>query len=115
MRDRAQLLVRACRLHLHGPIDPIAVDHLRRQIDRLEPGRRTILIDCTKVTEIDPIGMAALWSLCARSERTDALLGLTRLPERLLRRLRSHPILAYIMNEDELFRDPFGSLVESER
>jgi ABC-type transporter Mla MlaB component len=115
MKNRTRLLVKSFRLQLEGPLDPAAVDHLRRQIDRMNPDERSVLIDCARVTEIDPIGMVALWSLCRSSERGESLLGLTRLPGHLLRRLRSHPILQYVLNEDELFADPFGTVLASER
>lgn len=104
-------------LFLRGPLDQLAVDHLRLVVTSLPAGAGPIPVRCALVTRLDPVGVAALWRLCAEASRRGVRLRLEEMPSRLISRLRRHPVLAFVTVdvEDEIFQDPTAPLAPSQR
>jgi ABC-type transporter Mla MlaB component len=104
-------------LFLRGPLDQVAVDHLRLVVTRLPAGAGAIPVRCALVTRIDPVGVASLWRLCAEAAQRGVRLRLEELPRRFVNWLRRHPILAFVAPdvEEEIFQDPLALLGPSER
>lgn len=94
-------------LVLRGPLDTNAVTWL---LDRLSanPDTRHVVLDCSGVSSVDPVGAARLWMLGQRMEQAGRHFRLLALPEHFLRRLRLHPLLRFTEREDPVFTDPFG-------
>jgi ABC-type transporter Mla MlaB component len=98
---------------LRGPLDSTAVNHLLDHIARL-PDQPQLLVDCSSVSSVDPVGTARLWALARELELSGRVFRVIGLPERFVRRLRLHPILRFLEQEDAVFTDPF-MVVASER
>ena len=99
-------------LQMRGPLDTSAVNHL---LDRIAhaPDASEVVIDCSGVSSVDPVGTARLWLLARELELAGRILRIIRLPERFIRRLRLHPVLRFVEQEDSVFTDPFGAAVSS--
>jgi ABC-type transporter Mla MlaB component len=97
---------------LRGPLDSTAVNHLLDHIAQL-PDQRQLLIDCTAVSSVDPVGTARLWALARELELAGRMLRVIGMPERFVRRLRLHPILRFLEQEDMVFTDPFMVVASS--
>jgi ABC-type transporter Mla MlaB component len=93
-------------LALRGPLDSTAINHLLDQVARL-PDQPQLLVDCSAVSSVDPVGTARLWALARELEVAGRMLRVIALPERFVRRLRLHPILRFVEQEDGVFTDPF--------
>ncbi len=102
-------------LILKGPLDPVAVDHVRRAVTDLAPESRRVRLVCSRVTALDPIGVAGLWRLCCEARLRGFEIALVGLPARLARRLRRHPIMEFAGLEEELFGNPLATLAPSDR
>jgi len=104
-------------LFLRGPLDLIAVDHLRLVVTSLPADAGPIPVRCALVTRLDPVGVAALWRLCAEASQRGVRLRLEEMPSRFVNRLRRHPVLAFITADvdEEIFRDPLAQMAPSER
>lgn len=102
----------AATLVLRGPLDTTAVTFL---LDRMStiPDAEHVVLDCSGVSSVDPVGAARLWMVGQRLEEAGRGFRLLALPERFLRRLRMHPILRFAEREDAVFTDPFGGMVSS--
>jgi len=100
---------------LRGPLDADSVFAVMGQLQRLSPEGGRVLLDCSRVTAMDPIGVNALWRSCQREARSGRRVLISELPVPLATRLRRHPITEYLVNTDELFRDPFSTMQPSER
>jgi anti-anti-sigma regulatory factor len=101
---------------LVGALSGVAVDQLQRELTELPETPRQIVLDATAVTEVDPVAAARLLFLCEQLERRrHYAVRLTGLAPALVRRLRLHPLLAFVPREDALFRDPFATLAPSRR
>jgi ABC-type transporter Mla MlaB component len=96
-------------LVVRGPLDPTAVEHIRRQLARLPGNISQIRLDCSGLSTLDPVGVAAVWRLCEESRRRGISIGMDEVPPHLTRRLRSHPIMAFISVDPDPFQDPFAS------
>ncbi|HXE58896.1 MAG TPA: STAS domain-containing protein [Gemmatimonadales bacterium] len=95
-------------LRLRGPVDPGAVDDLRRQLAGHPEAGRDLLVRCAGVTAVDPVGAARLWLWCREVTASGRhRVRLVDLPERFVRRLRRHPLAGFLGSEDEVFTDPF--------
>jgi ABC-type transporter Mla MlaB component len=101
-------------LSLRGPIDATCAGHLRVQVQALEAAHWTRAVCCAGVSAIDPVGIHLLWQLCAESDARGVRLRLDDFPLRFLHRLRLHPITDFI-GGDDVFQDPFGTTLPSER
>ena len=99
----------AATLVLRGPLDTTAVSFL---LDRMSmiPDTEQVLLDCSGVSSVDPVGAARLWMVGQRLEEAGRRFRMLALPERFLRRLRLHPILRFAELEDAMFTDPFGGM-----
>ena len=99
-------------VQLRGPLDTSAVNHL---LDRIAeaPDAGEVLLDCSLVSSVDPVGTARLWVLARELELAGRMLRIIGLPERFIRRLRLHPVLRFVEQEDSVFTDPFGAVVSS--
>lgn len=93
---------------LNGPLDTDAVSHLLDSVRDL-PDAAEVVIDCSGVSTIDPVGAARLWIVGRELEGAGRVLRLLSLPERLLRRLRMHPIIRFAELHDAVFTDPFAA------
>jgi ABC-type transporter Mla MlaB component len=102
-------------LILKGPLDPVAVDHVRRAVTSLPNDAAPVRILCGRVTTLDPVGVAGLWRLCCEARLRGLEVSLDGLPERMARRLRRHPIMEFAGLEDEIFGNPLASLAPSDR
>ena len=100
----------AATLVLRGPLDTTAVSFL---LDRMSmiPDTEHVLLDCSGVSSVDPVGAARLWMLGQRLEEAGRRFRMLALPERFRRRLRLHPIIRFAELEDAMFTDPFGAMV----
>jgi anti-anti-sigma regulatory factor len=99
-------------VQMRGPLDTTAVNHL---LDRIAstPGARQLVIDCSQVSSVDPVGTARLWVLAREMELAGRMLRIIGLPERFSRRLRLHPVLRFVEQEENVFADPFSATVSS--
>jgi len=104
-------------LFLRGPLDSMAVDHLRLVVTSLPSGAGPIPVRCALVTRLDPVGVAALWRLCAEASQRGVRLRLEEMPTRFAQRLRRHPVLAFVTADldEEIFQDPLATMTPSER
>ncbi|MEO8029751.1 MAG: STAS domain-containing protein [Gemmatimonadota bacterium] len=102
-------------LIMKGPLDPTAVDHLRRYVCALPDSATRARILCGKVSGLDPVGVAALWRLCVEARQRGIELLLEGLPERMARSLRRHPIMEFFGVEEEIFGNPLATLAASDR
>lgn len=102
-------------LIMKGPLDPTAVEHLRRYITALPSGASRARILCGRLSTLDPVGVAALWRLCIEARQRGIELILEGLPERLARALRRHPIMEFFGLEEEIFGNPLATLTASDR
>lgn len=98
-------------LVLRGPLDTVAVTWLLDRMSRLTADR--VVLDCSGVSSVDPVGAARLWMVGQRLEEAGKRLRVLALPERFLRRLRHHPLLRFAEQEDAVLTDPFGAVVSS--
>jgi anti-anti-sigma regulatory factor len=97
---------------MRGPLDTTAVNHLFQSFAEA-PDTRELVIDCTGVSSVDPVGTARLWLLARDLELAGRALRLIGLPERFVRRLRLHPVLRFVEREDSVFTDPFVAVGSS--
>ena len=103
-------------LRLAGPLDLSAVEHVRLMLGRIGADTTYVILRCQAVSAVDPAAAACLWSLCREGEqRGTGRIRLEGLPSRFISRLRLHPLLDYVLAEDELFGDPFGQAAPSAR
>lgn len=102
-------------LILKGPLDPVAVDHVRRAVTTLPADTVRVRILCGRVTTVDPVGVAGLWRLCCEARLRGLELSLDGLPDRMAWRLRRHPIMEFAGLEEEIFGNPLASLAPSDR
>jgi hypothetical protein len=104
-------------LFLRGPLDSLAVDHLRLVVTSLPSGAGPVPVRCALVTRLDPVGVAALWRLCAEASLRGVRLRLEEMPIRFAQRLRRHPVMAFVTADvdDEIFQDPLASPAPSQR
>ena len=98
---------------MRGPLDTTAVNHLLDRIARTPDASQVIVIDCTLVSSVDPVGTARLWVLARELELAGRILRIIGLPERFIRRLRLHPVLRFVEQDESVFTDPFGAAVSS--
>ena len=105
----------AILLPVHGPLSGGSVANLRERLRCIPPAQRYVVIDCARVSEVEPVGAAMLWRLCIDLGSRGVRVRVTDLPTRFSWRLRKHPVLSFAGSEDELFRDPFAGPIESTR
>ncbi len=97
---------------MRGPLDTNAVNHLLDRIAQA-PDAPSVLIDCSGVSSVDPVGTARLWVLARELELAGRVLRIIGLPERFIRRLRLHPVLRFVEQDESVFADPFSAAVSS--
>ena len=97
---------------MRGPLDTSAVNHLLDRIARA-PDADQVVLDCSGVSSVDPVGTARLWVLARDLELAGRMLRIIGLPERFIRRLRLHPVLRFVEQEESVFTDPFGAVGSS--
>lgn len=102
-------------LSIRGPLDPVAVDHIRRAVTADSTDIRQLRLNCARVTTLDPIGVAGLWRLCCEARQRGVGVSLVALPSHMARRLRRHPIMEFAGLEEEIFGNPLATLAPSER
>jgi len=99
-------------VQMRGPLDTTAVNHLLDRIART-PDAAQVVIDCSLVSSVDPVGTARLWVLARELELAGRMLRIIGLPERFIRRLRLHPVLRFVEQEETVFSDPFSAAVSA--
>ena len=99
-------------VQMRGPLDTTAVNHL---LDRIAeaPDATHVVLDCSQVSSVDPVGTARLWVLARELELAGRMLRIIGMPERFIRRLRLHPVLRFVEQEESVFTDPFSAAVSS--
>ena len=103
-------------LRIAGPLDLNAVEHIRFVLGRLADDTASVVLRCEGVSAVDPAAAACLWDLCREAERTGrGRIRLDGLPSRFVTRLRLHPLLGYLVTDDDPFTDPFERAAPSER
>lgn len=100
-----------------GPeLDSASIGHLRTRLQEATVAPNRVLVDCTSVQVIEPVGAVLLWRLALELESSfGAGLCLTHLSLPLINRLRSHPLRRHVSSGEELFQDPFISPEPSSR
>lgn len=101
-------------LAIRGPLDGVAVASLTDQVERI-PGARTVTVDLGRLSTVDPVAVTQLWRLGRAMQAQGRSLRLTGLPHHLARRLRLHPVMAFVDGEDAVFTDPFAPALASAR
>jgi len=101
-------------LAIRGPLDGVAIASLTDQVDRLA-GARTVTVDLSRLSTVDPVAVAQVWRLGRAMQAQGRSLRLVGLPRHLARRLRLHPVMAFVDGEDAVFTDPFAPAVASAR
>jgi ABC-type transporter Mla MlaB component len=99
-------------VQMRGPLDTIAVNYLLDRIAQA-PDAEHVVLDCSRVSSVDPVGTARLWVLCRELELAGRMLRIIGLPERFIRRLRLHPVLRFVEQDESVFADPFSAAVSS--
>lgn len=103
-------------LRLAGPLDLSAVEHVRLMLGRIRADTSYVILRCEAISQVDPAAAVCLWSLCRDGERRGTgRIRLEGLPSRFINRLRLHPLLDFVLAEDDLFGDPFGRAAPSAR
>lgn len=99
-------------VHLRGPLDNSAVSEL---LDRISstPDASEVVVDCSGISSVDPVGAARLWILGRELEGMGRIFRILSLPERFLRRMRLHPLIRYAELDDAIFTDPFAQAMSS--
>ncbi|MCU0621245.1 MAG: hypothetical protein MUC69_07070 [Gemmatimonadales bacterium] len=101
-------------LALRGPLDGVAVASLAAHADRLA-GAQSLRVNLRGLSTVDPVAVAQLWRLGRALQVQGRSLVLEGLPRHLARRLRLHPVMAFVDGEDAVFTDPFEPAVASAR
>jgi hypothetical protein len=97
-------------------IDATAVDELRSHLRGITIAPRRLNLACGSVMAIDPVGAALLWLLCTEMERTVGThIRLVHLHPAVTQKLRSHPLLHYVVYGEDIFQDPFATPLPSNR
>lgn len=96
-------------LALSGILDRVMVSGLTARIASARHLPADLHIRCDGLSALEADGAARLWLLVheLESERGHRV-RLLGLPERLAAQLGSHPLAAFVVTEEELFRDPFA-------
>jgi anti-anti-sigma regulatory factor len=103
-------------LSLGTTLDPTTVSTLRQKLGLVMVAPRQLYLDCATVRSVDPVGAALLWQLCGELERSvGTKVTLVHLSTTASYRLRNHPLAKYVAQGEELFQDPFGSTLPSNR
>ena len=96
-------------------LDGRIVDVLRQRLVSDTRAPRLIL-DAGRVRRMDPVGALRLWAVCAEFTReTGARVELLHLSPALAARLRHHPLLGLLGDDDLLFSDPLEHPGDSTR
>lgn len=97
-------------------IDAAGVDRLRQYHSTFLVAPRVLPVECETVRVLDPVGVALLWLLCQElDESVGTRVVLIGLDQDLRQKIRSHPLHESLATSDELFNDPFGSSLPSQR
>ena len=97
-------------------LDSASTSLLRARVQQATVAPSRVLMDCTAVQTVEPVGAVLLWRLALELEHSfGATLCLTHLSLPLINRLRGHPLRRYISAGEELFQDPFSSPQPSDR
>ena len=85
-------------MQMRGPLDTSAINYLLDHIAQA-PNAAQVLVDCSAVSSVDPVGTARLWVLARDLELSGRVLRIIGMPERFIRRLRLHPVLRFVEQE----------------
>jgi hypothetical protein len=95
-------------------LDSAAVSELRGHA-ALHPSAYTLIVEADQVCRFDPVGVLRLWDFCIDQSLRGIRVQLVNLHPALAHRLRAHPLLNFINDEDRVFLDPFGTFEASRR
>ena len=103
--------------HMVGrELDLSSVSQLRARLQDTVVAHSRVLVDCTAVHAIEPVGAGLLWQLAVELEqRFGGTIRLIHLSFPMMNRLRNHPLKRYVSVGEELFQDPFFSPDPSHR
>lgn len=100
--------------HLPEFLDSAAVSAVRGHA-ALHPSAYTLIIEADQVARVDPVGVLRLWDFCIEQSVRGVKVELLHLHPSLAHRLRAHPLMNYINDDERLFVDPFGNFEASRR
>jgi hypothetical protein len=100
--------------HLPEFLDSAAVSAVRGHV-ALHPTAYRVIIAADRVARVDPVGVLRLWDFCTEQSVRGVKVELIQLHPALAYRLRAHPLVDYINDEDRVFVDPFGTFQASNR
>jgi anti-anti-sigma regulatory factor len=101
---------------LRRALDAGSVDHIRQHVKRSVIAPPLLRLDCRQVQVVEPVGAALLWLFCREMQRDfGTQVRLTGLSQFLAQKLRSHPLHDYFRTGEEIFEDPFGTPLPSQR
>ena len=100
--------------HLPEFLDSGAVSALRGHA-ALHPSPYTLILEADQVCRFDPVGVLRLWDFCIDQSSRGIRVELVNLHPALAHRLRAHPVLNFLNDEERVFVDPFGTFEASRR
>lgn len=100
--------------HLPEFLDSAAVSAVRGHV-ALHPSAYTLIIEADRVARFDSVGVLRLWDFCIEQSVRGVRVELTNLHPALAHRLRAHPVMNFINDDERLFVDPFGTFEASRR
>ena len=100
--------------HLPEFLDSAAVSAVRGHV-ALHPSAYRVIIEADQVARVDPVGVLRLWDFCSEQAVRGVKVELLHLHPALAHRLRAHPLVDYINDDDRMFADPFGTFEASRR
>ena len=98
----------ALQCFLPDLIDSAAVSAIRGHV-ALHPSYGVIILDATKVTRFDPLGVLRLWDFCRDRAARGADVQLVHLHPALRFRIRNHPLNHFVQDGEMMFDDPFAT------
>ena len=100
--------------HLPEFLDSAAVSAVRGH-SALHPSASALIIVADRVARVDPVGVLRLWDFCIEQSVRGVKVELLHLHPALAHRLRAHPLMNFINDDERLFVDPFGTFEASRR
>ena len=104
----------ALQCFLPDYLDSAAVSAIRGHA-ALHPASALILLDASKVSRFDPVGVLRLWDFCRDRAARGYDVQLVHLHPALRFRIRHHPLNHFVQEGGQIFDNPFADGRESSR
>jgi ABC-type transporter Mla MlaB component len=88
-------------------LDSAAVSAIRGHA-ALHPASALILLDASKVSRFDPVGVLRLWDFCRDRATRGHDVQLVHLHPALRSRIRNHPLNHFVQEGEQIFQNPFA-------